>query len=103
MSKQAKESARHMISMGLEVDENSYDAPDGTLASGPLLALMSEISPDTGLIEVMRSLARAAEGAADVHAGCDAMADSRDFEMADTVARLKRFSAHIEAAIKEIW
>ncbi len=89
--------------MGLEIDSDSDDP--GTLASAPLLDLMQDVDHDTGLVEILRSLARAAEGAADVHEQADhqSVNEDRDPDLADTVARLKRFAAHIEAARKEIW
>ncbi len=83
--------ARKLISMGLQVDADVDDY--GTLASEPLINLISDIDddtgPDTGLLEILASLARAAEGAADVHDG-------------EVTLRLQRFAAHIAAARKEI-
>ena len=86
--------ARHLISMGLEVDWDSADEAHGTLASGAVLELISGIDPDLGLLEVLASLEHAADGAAEMH--CDDPAD------AGSVAALKRFAAHINAARKEI-
>lgn len=90
--------ARHLISMGLEVDWDSADEANGTLASGAVLELISGIDPDTGLLEVLASLASAAESAADVHTAHD----KAETDMPETVACLRRFAAHINAARKEV-
>ena len=95
--------ARDLIMMGLEVDSDS-DA-DGTLASQPILDMIADnLDASTGLLEVLASLARAAEGAADIHEGMstDETTPDRDINYADVCARLKRFAALIDAARKEI-
>ena len=98
----SSDAARNLISTGLEVDADS-DA-DGTLASEETLALINSIDPDLGLLEILASLSSAAIGAADIHEDMvnDPTSGQIDPDMADTVARLKRFAACIDAARREI-
>ncbi len=92
-------SAGDLIMMGLEVDADQEPGEIGTLASCPLLDLISDLGSEHGLVEILASLSSAAIGAADVHEGASQQ-EGVDYET--VCAKLRRFAAHIDAARKEI-